>query len=193
MGLPAPRALRGRTQYLEYLSKLSHKPGWIDRSFVPGTLADFISSSGTADNPILELAKQTKGTTFSPPELATPSLYDELGHRVNEATATKLSELVWGIIGEGFKFSSRYTGSISPENSLMDYFRSVVKEKGLDSSSSKLILQMARMWGDFVGEPIEKQSLKYLWLEECIEGGMFPMAKTVCSSSSLIRKQKTCS
>jgi len=27
------------------------------------------------------------------------------------------------------------------------------------------------MWGDFVGEPIEKQSMKYFWLEECIEGG----------------------
>ena len=53
----------------------------------------------------------------------------------------------------------------------MDYFRSEVKGKKLDDASSKLVFQMARMWGDFVGEPIEKQSLRFFWLEECIEGG----------------------
>ena len=58
-----------------------------------------------------------------------------------------------------------------PEESLMDFFKAKVEEKELDSRSSKIVLQMARMWGDFVGEPIEKQSLKFFWLEECIEGG----------------------
>ena len=56
----------------------------------------------------------------------------------------------------------------------MDFFRSEAKGKGLDDASSKLIFQMARMWGDFVGEPIEKQSLRFFWLEECIEGGKQP-------------------
>lgn len=54
----------------------------------------------------------------------------------------------------------------------MDYFHSSIKEKDLDSDSSTLVLQMARIWGDFIGDPIEKQSLKYLWLEECIDGGL---------------------
>lgn len=90
---------------------------------------------------------------------------------MDERTATEHSELVWGIIGEGFKYSNQHTASIPPERSLMDYFESIVKEKGLSDASSKLVLQMARMWGDFVGEPIEKQSMKYFWLEECIEGG----------------------
>ena len=54
----------------------------------------------------------------------------------------------------------------------MDFFKSEVQAKGLDDQTSRLVLQMAQMWGDFVGEPIEKQSLKFFWLEECIEGGI---------------------
>ena len=53
----------------------------------------------------------------------------------------------------------------------MDFFKSEVLARGLDDFSSKVVLQMAHVWGDFVGEPIEKQSLKFFWLEECIEGG----------------------
>lgn len=53
----------------------------------------------------------------------------------------------------------------------MDFFRSEAKRRELDDASCKLVFQMARMWGDFVGEPIEKQSLRFFWLEECIDGG----------------------
>ena len=33
-----------------------------------------------------------------------------------------------------------------------------------------LLLQEAEAWGAFVGGPIQRQSLKFFWLEECIEG-----------------------
>ena len=129
------------------------------------------SVKGTDHNPILDLTKETQDITFSPPEDVTPSLYDELGHLVEDQTAEKHSELVWEIISNAFKYSRENGSSIPPQSSLMDFFRSEVKGKGLDEASSKLIFQMARMWGDFVGEPIEKQSLRFFWLEECIEGG----------------------
>ena len=54
----------------------------------------------------------------------------------------------------------------------MDYFRTSLEEKRVSEDSSALVLQMARRWGDYIGDPIETQSLKYLWLEECIEGGL---------------------
>ena len=57
--------------------------------------------------------------------------------------------------------------------SLLDFFEAKTQEERLSDDSVKLVLQIARMWGDFVGEPIEKQSLKYFWLEECIEGGEY--------------------
>ena len=133
--------------------------------------ADLEFQSGTVDNPILDLAKQTKGTTFSPPEDATPAVYDTEGRPLNQNIANELSEIVWGLIADGFKYSSKNCASIPPEKSLMDYLKERVKANDLNEQSLKLVLLMARMWGDFVGEPIEKQSLKYFWLEECIEGG----------------------
>ena len=94
-----------------------------------------------------------------------------MGHLVESQRATTHSEIVWEIISSAFKYSRENGSSIAPQSSLMDFFKSEVKAKGLDEASSKLIFQMARMWGDFVGEPIEKQSLRFFWLEECIEGG----------------------
>lgn len=126
---------------------------------------------GTDHNPIVDFAKETHDITFSPPEDATPSLYDELGHLVESQTARKHSELVWEIISNAFKYSRENGSSIPPQSSLMDFFRSEAKRRELDDASSKLIFQMACMWGDFVGEPIEKQSLRFFWLEECIDGG----------------------
>lgn len=107
------------------------------------------SVKGTHNNPILNLAEKTQDTTFSPPEDATPSLYDELGHLVEAKTAKKHSELVWEIISNAFKYSREQGPSIPPQSSLMDFFRSEVKAKRLDDASSKLVFQMARMWGDF--------------------------------------------
>lgn len=31
------------------------------------------------------------------------------------------------------------------------------------------LLQVASMWGAYIGSPVYRQSLKYFWLEECIE------------------------
>lgn len=125
---------------------------------------------GTDHNPILDIAKETATTTFHP-EGDSAMVYDESGGLLEEQKAAKHSELVWGIIGSAFKYSNQESTSISQECSLINYFQSSLKDKGLTGASSELVLQMARIWGDFIGDPIEKQSLKYLWLEECIEGG----------------------
>ena len=35
----------------------------------------------------------------------------------------------------------------------------------------ELVLSMSQMWGAYVGDRVELQSLKYFYLEDCIEGG----------------------
>ena len=35
----------------------------------------------------------------------------------------------------------------------------------------ELVLGMSQMWGAYVGDRVELQSLKYFYLEDCIEGG----------------------
>jgi len=102
----------------------------------------------------------------------TPSVYNELGQLVNERIATEHYDIMWCIIGDAFKHSRANCASISPEESLLEFFRIKLLEKDLGAGATRLVLQMAESWGDFVGEPIKKQSLKFFWLEECIEGGM---------------------
>lgn len=35
----------------------------------------------------------------------------------------------------------------------------------------ELVLGMSQMWGTYVGDGVELQSLKYFYLEDCIAGG----------------------
>ena len=63
--------------------------------------------------------------------------------------------------------------SIPPDRSLRDFFVEQLEQKDLTEAEKKTVLQMGEMWGAFVGAPYESQSLKFFWLEECIDGGMF--------------------
>ena len=94
---------------------------------------------------------------------------------MSQEKTQKHSEIVWGIIADAFKLSNAESASIPSSKSLLDFFKEKVKEKDLEDESKKLVLQMCRIWGDFVGDIIDKQSLKYFWLEECIEGGIPPL------------------
>jgi hypothetical protein len=46
-----------------------------------------------------------------------------------------------------------------------------MKERGLEGEERKLVMQVGEMWGAFIGDPWERQSLKYFWLEEWLDGG----------------------
>ncbi|KAI9871352.1 MAG: hypothetical protein M1830_002993 [Pleopsidium flavum] len=131
---------------------------------------------GTDHNPILDLAAETNTTTHSIGERQ--SIFDLLGRIMNEKKATEYSELVWGIVADAFKHSNNDSAGIPPDRSLQDFFREKVKEKAVSEDEQKILLQMAQMWGAFVGDPIDKQSLKFFWLEECIEGENLFVAST---------------
>ncbi|KAG8526911.1 uncharacterized protein KY384_008340 [Bacidia gigantensis] len=129
---------------------------------------------GSKNNPILRLARELDSVCFEPPEgeSANSPIYDRSGQELDSKTALAYSAETWDIIDEAIRYSQKDRGlSIPPEKSLIDYFSCAIKVRNYDEPKSKLILDMARMWSDIVGEPVEKQSLRYMWLEECIEGG----------------------
>lgn len=100
--------------------------------------------------------------------------------------AGEISELVWGVIEQAMKYSEDESASIPPNESLYDFFKKKVPElipqemEGDKSVEKKrqIVLDMSDMWGAFVGSPIEKQSLKFFWLEECIDGENLFVAET---------------
>ncbi|KAJ4351343.1 uncharacterized protein N0V89_006683 [Didymosphaeria variabile] len=100
--------------------------------------------------------------------------------------AAENSEIVWEIIEMAMKYSEDETASIPAGESLYDFFKKKVPElipqemegdKEVESKR-KTVLEMSEMWGAFVGSPIERQSLKFFWLEECIDGENLFVAET---------------
>lgn len=96
-------------------------------------------------------------------------------------------ETVWSIIEQAMKYSNEESASIPAERSLFNYFEEQVKRLFPDEEDAatqnlkkrrETILQMAEMWGAFVGSPVQTQSLKFFWLEECIDGENLFVAET---------------
>lgn len=131
---------------------------------------------GTDDNPILDLAKET-GTIYGNWDTSS-NVFDETGVMFSQDEGEEYADIVWGIIQDAFAFSNTSGTTIDSKQSLLDFFKKKVVERIPDSISNfekqrRVVLQICEMWGAFVGSPISTQSLKYFWLEECIEGGRF--------------------
>lgn len=126
---------------------------------------------GTEHNPILDIARKRNTTTLNPEAATFSAAIDQFGQAMPEAKVNEHNEVMWGVIDDAFTYSKGKSSSIPQDRSLYDFFHTKLQEKNLPPASSEIVLQMARIWGDFVADPIEKQSLKYLWLEDCIDGG----------------------
>lgn len=127
---------------------------------------------GTDNNPILDLANETNTVTHGW-EGGFEAIFDESGQILEDAD--KLHGEMWGIVLQAFEHSLKNTSTIDPEESLYDFFEKKVKDilpGTKHENQRKLVLQFSEMWGAMVGSPVQKQSLKYFYLEECIEGGM---------------------
>ncbi|CZT44246.1 related to anon-37cs protein [Rhynchosporium secalis] len=124
---------------------------------------------GTESNPILDLAKATNTATHDWSESF--NIFDEDGKLVKDGK--ELNDTLWGIIVQAFKHSAENTATIDPKESLYDFF--LEKVQGIfpskdESKEREIMMQMTEMWGAFVGSPVQTQSLKFFWLEECIDG-----------------------
>ncbi|KAL8648201.1 MAG: hypothetical protein Q9210_005125, partial [Variospora velana] len=133
---------------------VDHGPNWIH---------------GVNQNPILDLAKEIDATTMTAPESA-PSIYDQSGQLLSPEECKQSSRLMWGIIEEAFDYSNKSSASIPDDQSLLDFFKIKLKEKDVPAPLAERVLQACRSWGDYIGGSIEKQSLKFFWLEETIDG-----------------------
>lgn len=129
---------------------------------------------GTENNPILDLARETKTLTMNWD--GRQSVVDALGEYLSDKEAAENTEVVWGIIEQAMKHSNEHSATLDPQKSLYDFFEEAVEKLYLDEKvedakrKRRTILQMSEMWGAFVGSEIQKQSLKFFWMEECIDG-----------------------
>ncbi|KAI8625692.1 FAD/NAD(P)-binding domain-containing protein [Xylariaceae sp. FL1651] len=128
---------------------------------------------GTNNNPIMELAQQTNTATGS--WTTKTSVIDEAGNILPLPDAEVYSDMMWDIIGAAFTHSNKNCATISADESLLDFFnRELVKRIPDDAPDCdrrrRIMYQIAESWGAYVGNHVFSQSLKYFWLEECIDG-----------------------
>ncbi|KIW41657.1 uncharacterized protein PV06_07194 [Exophiala oligosperma] len=134
---------------------------------------------GTEGNPIMTMAKATHSVVTAPDE-AGGALYDSNGHRRSDDEAVSLSEKVWEMVVDAFKYSDENSTSIDPQRSLFEHFSEQIDKANpkVDAKRKTDLLAEAQMWGPFVGDSVETQSLKFFFLEECIEGENVFVAST---------------
>ncbi|KAF2462186.1 hypothetical protein BDY21DRAFT_8963 [Lineolata rhizophorae] len=152
--------------------------GRLCQSLINGRLVDLGPNwiHGTDGNPIMELAEATGTVLHSWGERQ--AMFDPSGKNISDEESALLSGLVWSIIADAFQYSNDDGSSISENKSLLDFFREQLNEKfSADGSRAddserlrECVLNVAEMWNMFVGSHISLQSLKFFWLEECIEG-----------------------
>ncbi|KAK2612371.1 hypothetical protein QQS21_001635 [Conoideocrella luteorostrata] len=128
---------------------------------------------GTADNPFLDLAKLTNTSVGAFDTNAWT--YHSAGHLLPLKEAEKCRNTTWGIVQQAFEHSNNHGAETRVQQSLLDFFHeklpSLIPESETEFERKRdAVLQMAEMWGAFVGSPVSRQSLKYFWLEECLEG-----------------------
>ncbi|KKA20664.1 Monoamine oxidase [Rasamsonia emersonii CBS 393.64] len=131
---------------------------------------------GTDGNPIAEISVRSNTTTCEWDGRET--IFDTAGKPYDDATTTKLAEWMWTTIDEAFEYSNKYKEAIPASKSLFDFCRERVEETDFTQEEKEACLEFSRFWGAYVGDPIEKQSLRFFCLEECIEGTNLFVAST---------------
>lgn len=133
---------------------------------------------GCSENPILDHAKAAKAVAQCWHTVT--RVFDESGKLLSAQESDELTDLLWSCVEDGFRLSRSSGAVIQNCESLSDFLSTRAVELFPSSAphhddKRRLLLQISEAWGAYVGSPVSQQSLKFLWLEECIEGGKCPL------------------
>ncbi|MCJ1311573.1 hypothetical protein MMC25_005246 [Agyrium rufum] len=132
--------------------------------------ANWIHSTG--HNPIVDLAKRT-ATPLHLWEQNT-ILVDQQGQLVAGDLANQTLERIWDTLEKAVHHSTVNSSTMDTSKSLYDFFNDdcqrLVQQGIILTDEANLFLGMAHMWGAYVGDRVERQSLKFLFLVDCIGG-----------------------
>ncbi|KAF2397870.1 FAD/NAD(P)-binding domain-containing protein [Trichodelitschia bisporula] len=132
---------------------------------------------GTQDNPIHDLVRSTKTPThtWGSRQLSfTPS-----GAPLPKETTTQVTEAMWSLVDTAFAHSNANWANIPSDMSLLDFIHTNIQnlppfaptpDGRSDAEKRLLVGRMAQLWGGYIGGTTAGQSLRFLWLEECLDG-----------------------
>lgn len=124
---------------------------------------------GTENSPLLQLAKATDAKLAYVGD--STCVYDPHGKQLSQQRIDSAIDAMLNITSKAFQYSNAENATIQPGTSLRDFFEQQLASSVADDR--ELIMSLAEIWGFFIGAPWEKQSLKWFWLEECLDGGEY--------------------
>ena len=114
-------------------------------------------------------------------------IYDEQGQLVESGRADRLSSAVWDIVEDALRHSEESGHDIPETLSLHDQVARRAADVFPDCrDDQRLLVQMAQMWGAYIGDPPSKQSLRFAWLEKCCVGGMVASVCMVLTAGACV-------
>jgi hypothetical protein len=130
---------------------------------------------GNQGNPITSIAKSTNSVTtdYTDEDEERELLIDSDGHPLPMKRTSELGDRFWGLILQAFQYSNDNSRIIPKEKSLLDFIKEKLDKSDLSAEDKRTILKIATIWGAFIGDPISRQSLKFFFLEECVEGSSY--------------------
>lgn len=140
-----------------HVNALTRGPNWIH---------------GAGENPIMNIAEAT-GTTMFDPEGGQHVAFAPDGQPIHDDINSKVQDFVWTTISEAFEYSNRHGDSIPAEKSLLDFFRERVQQTDFSAEEKSLCLDACKLWGTYVGDQVDRQSLRFFRLEECVDGSEY--------------------
>lgn len=99
-------------------------------------------------------------------------LFNSKGDVVDAGKASELQELIWGLFKESFGYSTQHGAEIPRSASLYRYVRERIAGLDVSDDDRELLVHLSQLWGNYTGDPIQRQSLKYVWTEVVCGGGM---------------------
>ncbi|KAJ5389252.1 amine oxidase [Penicillium cataractarum] len=135
---------------------------------------------GTQGNPFVALAEKAEATTVGCG--AVYSICGPNGNWLDHDTARDHYEEVWEVLEMAMEKSRQEAVSLPDSSKMMDFFREEVGRRRCKAEHpdayEALMLQIVEMWGAFMGDECENQSLKNLWLDAGLEGDNLFVAST---------------
>ena len=166
--------------------------GRVHQSSRLGLLLDIGASwiHGTQDNPIVRLADQANAITAACG--AVYSICDSDGKWIERDTARQRYDEVWEIIDMAMQLSREENAPISASARMMDFFRQEVARRSSHAAKpdvyASTMNDIVEMWGAFMGDECERQSLKNLWLDGGLEGGVHTSLAVILSWHKAIQQ-----
>ncbi|KAI5309007.1 hypothetical protein KEM55_004312 [Ascosphaera atra] len=124
---------------------------------------------GTDNNPINDLCKVTSTVThgFEGPHL----VMGQDGTPVPTATASVAADFVWTLIEKTIDWSLQNQSKIPAHLDVFEYMKAKIEESDLSKEEKGHCIESSKVWGSYIGSPIDRQSLKFFFMEGGVEGG----------------------